>query len=105
MNWILLTVAGLFECGWAIGVKYSEGLTKPGPLVFAVFAMAVSLVLLALAMRTIPIGTAYAVWTGIGTVCVATLGVLLFGEPATVARALCIVAILAGVIGLRFIDG
>ncbi|MEW6334671.1 MAG: quaternary ammonium compound efflux SMR transporter SugE [Thermodesulfobacteriota bacterium] len=101
MAWIYLGVAGLFECGWAIGLKYSEGFTKLWPSLFTVTSMAVSLLLLSLAMKTIPVGSAYAVWTGIGAAGVAVLGIVLFKEPAHMMRILCILLIVAGVIGLK----
>jgi quaternary ammonium compound-resistance protein SugE len=93
--------AGVFETAWAIGQKYSAGFTKFGPSVFTVVAMMVSLYLLALALRTIPVGTGYAVWTGIGTVGAAILGILLFNESREIARILCILLIVAGIIGLK----
>ena len=101
MAWIYLFVAGVFETAWAIGLKYSAGFTKFGPSVFTVVAMMVSLYLLALALRTIPVGTGYAVWTGIGTVGAAILGILLFNESRETARILCILLIVAGIIGLK----
>ena len=101
MAWLYLFVAGVFETAWAIGLKYSAGFTKFGPSVFTVIAMMVSLYLLALALRTIPVGTGYAVWTGIGTVGAAILGILLFNESREIARILCILLIVAGIIGLK----
>ena len=101
MAWIYLFAAGLFECLWAVGLKYSEGFTKLKPALFTLAAMAVSLVFLAAAMRTIPVGTAYAVWTGIGAVGVALLGMILFDESRAAARIICIFLIVAGVVGLR----
>ncbi|MCL4762456.1 MAG: quaternary ammonium compound efflux SMR transporter SugE [Burkholderiales bacterium] len=101
MAWLVLTVAGLFEVGWAIGLKYTDGFTRPWPSVATAAAMVVSVVLLAIAMRTLPVGTAYAVWTGIGAVGTVVLGIVLFGEPATVARLACIGLILAGIVGLK----
>ena len=101
MAWIYLFVAGVFETAWAIGLKYSAGFTKFGPSAFTVVAMMVSLYLLALALRTIPVGTGYAVWTGIGTVGAAILGILLFNESRETARILCILLIVAGIIGLK----
>ena len=101
MAWLYLFVAGVFETAWAIGLKYSAGFTKFGPSVFTVVAMMVSLYLLALALRTIPVGTGYAVWTGIGTVGAAILGILLFNESREIARILCILLIVAGIIGLK----
>jgi quaternary ammonium compound-resistance protein SugE len=104
MAWLYLLVAGVFETAWAIGLKYSAGFTKFGPSVFTVVAMGVSLYLLAVALRTIPVGTGYAVWTGIGTVGAAILGIFLFNEPREISRILCILLILAGIIGLKLIS-
>ena len=101
MAWLYLFVAGVFETAWAIGLKYSAGFTKLGPSVFTVVAMSVSLYLLALALRTIPVGTGYAVWTGIGTVGAAILGIFLFNESREIPRILCIILIVAGIIGLK----
>lgn len=101
MAWLLLVVAGLFEIGWAIGLKYTEGFTRLWPSVGTVTAMVLSVGLLGLAMRTLPVGTAYAVWTGIGALGTVILGIVLFGEPATVARLLCVGLILAGIVGLK----
>ena len=101
MAWLYLFVAGVFETAWAIGLKYSAGFTKVGPSVFTVVAMSVSLYLLALALRTIPVGTGYAVWTGIGTVGAAILGIFLFNESREISRILCILLIVAGIIGLK----
>jgi quaternary ammonium compound-resistance protein SugE len=104
MAWLYLLVAGVFETAWAIGLKYSAGFTKFGPSVFTVVAMGVSLYLLAVALRTIPVGTGYAVWTGIGTVGAAILGIFLFNESREISRILCILLILAGIIGLKLIS-
>lgn len=101
MAWVVLVIAGLFEIGWAIGLKYTEGFTRPWPTVGTVMAMVISVVLLGLAMRTLPVGTAYAVWTGIGAVGTVVLGIVLFGEPATAARLACVGLILAGIVGLK----
>lgn len=101
MAWLYLFVAGLFETAWAIGLKYSVGFTKFAPSVFTVVAMMVSLYLLALALRTLPVGTGYAVWTGIGSVGAAVLGIFLFNESREIARILCILLIVAGIIGLK----
>lgn len=103
MAWILLFFAGLFEVGWAIGLKYTEGFTKIGPTVLTVASMIVSLGLLGLALKTLPVGTAYAVWTGIGTVGTALLGIWLLGEPATAMRLACIALIVAGIAGLKLV--
>jgi quaternary ammonium compound-resistance protein SugE len=102
LDWITLVVAGLFETAWAAGMKYSDGFTRLVPSLLTVAAMLISLGLLTLAVRTLPLGTAYAVWTGIGAVGTAALGVALFGEPATPARLLCIGLIIAGIVGLKF---
>jgi quaternary ammonium compound-resistance protein SugE len=101
--WIMLAVAGLLEIGWAIGLKYTDGFTRPGPTVATVAAMVASMVLLGLAIRTLPVGTAYAVWTGIGTVGTVLLGMFLFGEPTQPIRLLFIAMIIAGIIGLKLV--
>jgi quaternary ammonium compound-resistance protein SugE len=99
--WITLSVAGLLEVGWAVGLKYADGFTRPLPSTLTLLAMAASMWLLAQAARELPIGTAYAVWTGIGAVGTALLGMLLFGEPRTALRLTCIVLIVAGIVGLK----
>jgi quaternary ammonium compound-resistance protein SugE len=101
MSWIFLFFAGLFEIGWAIGLKYTDGFSKPLPTVLTVASMIVSLGLLGLALKTLPVGTAYAVWTGIGTVGTALLGIWLLGEPATAIRLGCIALIVCGIMGLK----
>jgi quaternary ammonium compound-resistance protein SugE len=101
MSWLVLVLAGLLEIGWAVGLKYSHGLTRLWPSVATAVALAGSMGLLAVAMRTLPLGTAYAVWTGIGTVGTAVLGVVLFREPATAMRLACIALIVAGIVGLK----
>jgi Membrane transporters of cations and cationic drugs len=101
MAWIYLLLAGLFEIGWAVGLKYSEGLTRVWPSVATGVAMAISVVLLALAVRSLPIGTAYAIWTGIGAVGAVLLGIVLFGEPASAVRLLCVGLIVVGIAGLK----
>jgi len=103
MPWILLTLAGLFEIGWAIGLKYTDGFTKPLPTALTAGSMLVSIVLLGLAVKTLPMGTAYAVWTGIGTVGTVILGIVLFAEPATAMRLGCIALIVTGILGLKFL--
>jgi quaternary ammonium compound-resistance protein SugE len=103
MAWIFLFFAGLFEIGWAIGLKYTEGFSRLAPSVWTVASMIISLVLLGLALKSLPVGTAYAVWTGIGTVGTAILGIALFGEPATAMRLACIGLILAGIVGLKLV--
>lgn len=101
MPWLILVIAGLFEVVWAIGLKYTDGFTKLWPTVGTVTAMVISIALLGFAMKTLPVGTAYAVWTGIGAVGTVTLGMILLGEPATVARIICILLIVGGIIGLK----
>ena len=101
MAWIVLVVAGLFEVGWAIGLKYTDSFTRLWPSVGTVAAMIVSVVLLGWAMRSLPVGTAYAVWTGIGAVGTVLLGLVLFDEPATFARLGCVALIVAGIVGLK----
>jgi quaternary ammonium compound-resistance protein SugE len=105
MAWVFLAIAGLFECGWAIGLKYTEGFTRLWPSILTILAMIVSFQLLALSMKSIPVGTAYAVWTGIGAVGVALLGMVLFDESRELARIVCILLIVSGVIGLRVFAG
>lgn len=104
MAWIYLVIAGLFECGWAIGLKYTNGFTKLIPSLFTVFAMGISLWLLAVAMKTIPVGTAYAVWTGIGAVGVAIFGMILFGESRELMRIFCLLLIVSGILGLKLVS-
>ena len=103
MAWVFLVVAGLFEVAWAIGLKYTHGFTRLTPSLLTLASMALSLGLLALALKSLPIGTAYAAWTGIGAVGTAALGIYLFGEPATVARLSCIGLIVAGIVGLKLV--
>lgn len=105
MAWLLLVVAGLCEIGWAVGLKYTDGFTKPGPTALVVAAMAASVWLLAIALRTIPVGTGYAVWTGIGAVGTAVLGMVLFGESRDLLRIGCILLIVAGIVGLKLVTG
>ena len=104
MAWIYLVVAGLFECGWAIGLKYTDGFTKLLPSLLTISAMAISFWLLSVAMKTIPIGTAYAVWTGIGAVGVAILGIVLFGESRDIMRVICLLLIVSGIVGLKLVS-
>ena len=103
MSWVYLFVAGLFEIGWAIGLKYTNGFTRLVPTVLTAISIAISLGLLGLALKTLPVGTAYAVWTGIGSVGTAILGVYLLDEPATALRLACIGLIVAGIIGLKIV--
>jgi quaternary ammonium compound-resistance protein SugE len=100
--WLTLAIAGLFEIGWAIGLEYSQGFSKLLPSVVTVLSLVISMLLLAQAVQSLPIGTAYAVWTGIGAVGAATLGVVLFDEPSSVARVGFISLIIVGVVGLNF---
>jgi len=101
MAWLTLFFAGLFEIGWAVGLKYTQGFTRLVPTLFTVLSMVASLGLLGLALRTLPLGTAYAVWTGIGTIGTALLGIMLFGEAVTLARLIPIALIAAGIVGLK----
>jgi quaternary ammonium compound-resistance protein SugE len=101
MVWMYLFLAGLFEVGWAVGLKYTAGFTRPLPTLLTVASMIVSLGLLGLALKSLPVGTAYAIWTGIGTIGTAILGIYLFAEPATFARIACIGLIVSGIIGLK----
>jgi quaternary ammonium compound-resistance protein SugE len=103
MAWVLLVVAGFLEIGWAIGLKYTKGFTELWPTVGTVVAMIASIGLLGVSMRTLPVGTAYAVWTGIGAVGTVTLGIALFGESAGIGRLVCVVLILAGIVGLKIV--
>jgi quaternary ammonium compound-resistance protein SugE len=103
MAWTILFVAGLMEVGWAIGLKFTEGFTKPVASVLTLACMLASIILLGLAVKTLPIGTAYAVWTGIGAVGTAILGIILFGDPATTLRLVCIGLIVAGIVGLKLV--
>ncbi|HEY8573264.1 quaternary ammonium compound efflux SMR transporter SugE [Phenylobacterium sp.] len=103
MAWIILFVAGLFEIGWAIGLKYTEGFTRLVPTALTGVSLVASMGLLGVAVRTLPIGTAYAVWTGIGAAGTVILGIVLFKEPATVARLFCVGLILAGIVGLKLV--
>ena len=104
MAWAYLVVAGLFECGWAIGLKYTDGFTKLVPSLLTVSAMAISFWLLSVAMRTIPVGTAYAVWVGIGAVGVAILGMVLLGESRDFMKIVCLLLIVAGIVGLKLVS-
>jgi quaternary ammonium compound-resistance protein SugE len=104
MAWAYLAVAGVFEISWAIGLKYSDGFSRPVPSILTAIAMALSLWFLSLAMRTIPVGTAYAVWTGIGAVGVAILGMVLFAESREILRLASLFLIIAGIIGLKMVS-
>jgi quaternary ammonium compound-resistance protein SugE len=101
MAWLLLIIAGLLEVGWAIGLKYTEGFTRVWPSVFTLGAMVLSVVLLGVAMKSLPVGTSYAVWVGVGAVGTAILGMVLFGEPATTGRLASLGLIVAGIVGLK----
>lgn len=104
MSWFILVLAGLLEVGWAIGLKYSAGFTRLLPSALTLAAMLGSIVLLGLALRTLPLGTAYAVWTGIGTVGTAIFGMMVLGEPASAARIACIALIVGGILGLKLLS-
>ncbi len=104
MAWLYLLVAGLLEVGWAVGLKYTEGFTRLWPSVWTGAAMIASMFLLAVAVRELPIGTAYAVWTGVGAVGTVLLGIVLFGEPRDAARLVCIGLIVAGILGLKLVS-
>jgi quaternary ammonium compound-resistance protein SugE len=101
MAWLLLIIAGLLEVGWAIGLKYTEGFTRVWPSVFTLGTMVLSVVLLGVAMKSLPVGTSYAVWVGVGAVGTAILGMVLFGEPATAGRLASLGLIVAGIVGLK----
>ena len=101
--WLILFIAGLCEVAWAVGLKYTDGFSRLGPSLATVVAMIVSVVLLGWSLKVLPLGTAYAVWTGIGAVGTAVLGMILFGESREVARLLCIVLIVAGIAGLKLL--
>jgi quaternary ammonium compound-resistance protein SugE len=105
MAWVVLFVAGLLEVGWAVGLKYTEGFTRLWPSVATGVAVIGSMALLGLALRTLPLGTAYAIWTGIGTVGTAVTGIVVFGEPATAMRLVCIALFVAGIVGLKITSG
>jgi len=101
MAWAVLFAAGLLEIGWAIGLKYTDGFSRPWPSTLTIASMIASVALLSWSLKTLPVGTAYAVWTGIGAVGTALLGMVLFDEPRTVARLTCIAMIVAGIVGLK----
>ena len=103
MAWIYLFIAGLFEIGWAVGLKYTEGFTKPVPTALTAVSLTASMALLGWSVRTLPLGTAYAIWTGIGAVGTVIAGIVLFKEPATAARLACVVLIVAGILGLKLV--
>ena len=101
MAWVILVIAGLFETGWAIGLKYTEGFTRLWPTIWTILAMIVSLWLLGIAMKSLPVGTAYSIWVGVGAVGTIILGIVLLGEPANAGRLISITFIIAGIIGLK----
>ncbi|AEJ11923.1 MULTISPECIES: quaternary ammonium compound efflux SMR transporter SugE [Pseudomonas] len=101
MSWIILFFAGLFEVGWAVGLKYTDGFSKPLPTILTVAAMAISLGLLGLAMKELPLGTAYAIWTGVGAVGTVIAGIILFGESMALVRLVSVALIITGLVGLK----
>ena len=101
MAWVILVIAGLFEVGWAVGLKYTEGFTKLWPTAWTALAMTISLWLLGIAMKSLPVGTAYSIWVGVGAVGTVILGIVLLGEPANTARLISVALIIAGIIGLK----
>lgn len=103
MAWLILVLAGLFEVAWAIGLKYTDGFTRPWPTALTLAAMLISVVLLGLATKSLPVGTAYAVWVGVGAVGTAILGIVLFAEPATAGRLISLALIVAGIVGLKLV--
>jgi quaternary ammonium compound-resistance protein SugE len=105
MSWLILIVAGLFEVGWAVGLKYTDGFTRLWPSIWTAAAMVVSLGLLGIALKVLPVGSAYAIWVGVGAVGTAIAGMLLFGEALTLARVGSLVLIIAGIVGLKLSSG
>lgn len=101
MAWIVLLIAGLFEVGWAVGLKFTQGFTRPIPVALTAISLVLSMALLGWSVKTLPLGTAYAVWTGVGAVGTAVVGIVLFKEPATAARLVCLGLIVAGILGLK----
>lgn len=101
MSWTILVVAGLFEVGWAIGLKYTDGFSRLWPTVWTVLSMVISLWLLGIAMKNLPVGTAYAIWVGVGAVGTVVLGIVLLGEPANAGRIISVSLIIAGIVGLK----
>ncbi len=104
MPWLILIIAGIFEVGWAVGLKYTHGFTKLWPSIGTIIAMILSMGLLGIALRNLPLGTAYAIWTGIGTIGTALFGILVLKEPATALRLACLVMIVAGIVGLKLLS-
>ena len=105
MAWVYLMIAGMFEVQWAVTMKYTEGFSKLWPSVFCIMSMVASVYFLALAQKTLPLGTSYAIWTGIGAVGATICGIILFNEPRDIARILCILLIVAGILGLKITSG
>jgi len=103
LSWFILFIAGLFEVVWAVGIKYTEGWTRLWPAIITVFAMAASFYFLSMALKQIPMGTAYAVWTGIGTIGTVIYGIIYFKEPTDILRIICILLIISGIVGLRIL--
>lgn len=104
MQWLFLVIAGLLEVWWALGLKYSQGFTKPIPSIFTILGMIASFYFLSLALKNLPLGTAYAIWTGIGTIGTVLLGIILFKEPISIMRMVCIIFIVSGIIGLKLLS-
>lgn len=104
MQWFYLILAGFFEVGWAIGLKFSDGFTKIIPSIFTVVTMAASLYFLSLSLKTLPLSSSYAIWTGIGTIGTVTLGIIIFKEPISVVRIVCVLLIVAGIVGLKLVS-
>lgn len=104
MQWFYLILAGFFEVGWAVGLKFSDGFTKIIPSIFTVFTMAASLYFLSLSLKTLPLSSSYAIWTGIGTIGTVILGIIIFKEPISVVRIICVLFIVAGIIGLKLVS-
>lgn len=104
MAWLLLILAGLFEIGWAVGLKSTEGFTRLWPTMFTAGSMVISIVLLGVALHSIPLGTGYAIWTGIGTIGTVIFGIVYFAEPATAARIFCVLLIVSGIVGLKLVS-
>ncbi|MBB3209517.1 quaternary ammonium compound-resistance protein SugE [Rhodopirellula rubra] len=102
MAWVILVIAGLFEIAWAIGLKYTEGFTKPLPTILTITAMVISMTLLGISLKSLPVGTAYGVWVGIGTVGTVIFGIMLFGESASMVRCVFVTLIIIGIVGLKF---
>jgi quaternary ammonium compound-resistance protein SugE len=105
MNWFILIVAGLFEVGWAVGLKYTEGFTRPLPSVLTIAAMIISLGLLGIALKTLPVGSAYGIWVGVGAVGTAIVGILLFDETVSALKFVSLLLLVAGIVGLKLASG